>query len=918
MRPAFSLRALRVLSLVLLIGASPPAFCSDVATQAENLLQEGIRLSHNYQAERATIALDSAADLFLQINDTSKYVEAHARRLQSKFGFGYEEGIIEAAEQLLEDHASTIEKNHLLTALVYNAIGAGYVNSQSASTKGVGYLEKARRAVKLTSPYDSALAIEIEMNIAGAMYYNLEYEKCLNAYKALAAKVSPRTQQAAQIYRGMGNAYWGLNDLKKAGDSYAKSLKILKAIPDVSKLLIGRIYHAQGYIHLGMEDNQAAFESFTEASTYFVGHLPKVHPSLVWLYGDLGRAKAYMSQYEEALGYYQHAIKSNIFGYDENNYLVNPPLENVNDEFQHFMILKLKADALGRLFEQTQHTIYLEAMLSTYQLADNLMTDMRMLSSTEEDGANINMHAWPLYFEGFSNLLAAMTYTQNAALKELAHEYMDKIMYSQVHSSFIDQKAHMELNLPDGFLEAKDSLIQTIGDLKNEKLRMAKEKNDSISVITDQLFESSISYEEMMANIKHDHKAYFELQYGLPAVSIAEVQRELSHRKSASGIISFFTTDEKVCYEVFTADTVALGISVHHQDVVSLAARMREGILAFDDSLYSSAATALYKALLSEPMEVLRTSNAEIESLIIIPDLKFHLIPFEILIDEEDKFLSETYDISYHYSLSLFVGGKQEVRTDLQSRFIGVAPNFGLADTLTAPKLLAMRSSVGMEALPGAEQEVTGIARMMAGQSITRDKANESTMKKLMPDAGIIHFATHAMINEEKPEESYLQLDMLDSNGEDGRLHFFEIYNLKLNAQLVTLSACNTGAGRIREGEGVMSLSRAFAYAGVPATLVSLWPASDKSTPEIMQLFYENLRLGQDKSEALNNARKSYLATATGKARHPFYWGGFIVIGDDRPIEFDTTNTGAILGLLFLVAILPLVLVIKKKYLTLG
>ena len=128
---------------------------------------------------------------------------------------------------------------------------------------------------------------------------------------------------------------------------------------------------------------------------------------------------------------------------------------------------------------------------------------------------------------------------------------------------------------------------------------------------------------------------------------------------------------------------------------------------------------------------------------------------------------------------------------------------------------------------------------------------------------------------------------------------------------MVTLSACNTGFGKIKKGEGVMSLSRAFAYAGVPATVVSLWPASDKSTPQLMKYFYQNLHDGQSKDVALNNARKQYLETAQGKARHPFYWGGFVVIGDNSPISRRTNLLVWMIPILIIIILIGTVL--KKK-----
>ena len=187
--------------------------------------------------------------------------------------------------------------------------------------------------------------------------------------------------------------------------------------------------------------------------------------------------------------------------------------------------------------------------------------------------------------------------------------------------------------------------------------------------------------------------------------------------------------------------------------------------------------------------------------------------------------------------------------------------------------------------LPGALNEVNALSDILDNQAFINQEATETNFRKNAQDYGMIHLATHAIVDENSAESARLVFNLEADSTNDGYLYPHEIYNLELNAQLVTLSACNTGFGKIKKGEGVMSLSRAFAYAGVPATVVSLWPASDKSTPELMKYFYQNLTDGQAKDIALNNARKQYLSTATGKARHPFYWGGFVLIGDNTPIK---------------------------------
>ena len=126
---------------------------------------------------------------------------------------------------------------------------------------------------------------------------------------------------------------------------------------------------------------------------------------------------------------------------------------------------------------------------------------------------------------------------------------------------------------------------------------------------------------------------------------------------------------------------------------------------------------------------------------------------------------------------------------------------------------------------------------MFDGKFNFDDEASEENFKQLAPQYNVLHLATHAITNDLLPSYSKLLLSKNDLGKEDGILYAYELYNLRINADLVVLSACNTGYGKINQGEGVMSLSRGFAYAGCPNLVTSLWAASDQSSANIIKKF---------------------------------------------------------------------------------
>lgn len=304
------------------------------------------------------------------------------------------------------------------------------------------------------------------------------------------------------------------------------------------------------------------------------------------------------------------------------------------------------------------------------------------------------------------------------------------------------------------------------------------------------------------------------------------------------------------------------------------------------------------------------------KKLTIIPDGILNYIPFELLAldTSRDSMLMDRFSITYRNSFFQLMDEQSQGKVSKIYDLVSFAPDFGADNFLVSNDVVRGELS----SIPGAFDEVTAVSEMFKGKNFIKEAATETNFKNVAGEYGIIHLATHALVDDKDPKQSRMIFNMGNDTLNDGYLHVHEIAYMDLNAQMITLSACNTGFGQIKKGEGVMSLSRAFAYAGVPATVVSLWPASDKSTPQLMKYFYQNLKDGQAKDVALNNARKKYLETATGKARHPFYWGGFVLIGDNSPIEKKPSNLASLLAVLFFITILPLILVIKNKYLSLD
>lgn len=267
-----------------------------------------------------------------------------------------------------------------------------------------------------------------------------------------------------------------------------------------------------------------------------------------------------------------------------------------------------------------------------------------------------------------------------------------------------------------------------------------------------------------------------------------------------------------------------------------------------------------------------------------IADGFLNYLPFETLFNSKNKkFLVQQSTVSYDYNLSFFLFNKKsKIKIDSDA-LIAFAPNY------KNKELAKIRS--GLSDLRYAKEEANTISNLFDGTSFLNEKASKTNFFKTINQFGVYHFAMHSLLDESNINESCLVF----SNNE--KLYFSELYGLSFPAKMVVLSACDTGNGNLKSGEGIMSLSRALTYAGVQSSVYSLWQVPDKETSEIIVSFYKNLKDGQTKDEALANAKKEFLANNPMK-QHPFYWAGFVVNGDVSPIEsknFDWNIIGAIL-----------------------
>jgi CHAT domain-containing protein len=288
--------------------------------------------------------------------------------------------------------------------------------------------------------------------------------------------------------------------------------------------------------------------------------------------------------------------------------------------------------------------------------------------------------------------------------------------------------------------------------------------------------------------------------------------------------------------------------------------------------------TELYQILI-KPIEKYLPKNPE-EQIIFIPDGELFTIPFTALKSPQGKYLIENHTIRTASSIETLQKIAQQTRNN--------SP-FTEALVVGNPIMPKVRFAGGEELqtlspLPGTEDEAKAIAKMLNTQPLIGQDANETMVTKIMRNAKIIHLATHGFVAASCPESwtsPMLALTPTGSNEYDnGCLSESNIYELNLNAELVVLSACETGLGEIIS-DGVLGLSRPFIEAGVPSVVLSLWQVPDTATKDLMIEFYQNLNKNMDKAQALRQA----MLTTMKQHPDPVNWAGFTLVGNSSPIQ---------------------------------
>jgi len=731
---------------------------------------------------------------------------------------------------------------------------------------------------------------------------------------------------------------------------YAKSiLHLNKAIEVGDKDLgvdfteKGLIYMNLGMVYLEMGDFDRSLSNYLIANKLIGENIGKQGISYSSCLKDIGlnylrkkesesNLEKFLSQrkknIETSLDYFQKAIIAITPGFTSNNNEINPDAEDAIDKTRLLDVIKNKAEAYYLISQLEEKLGNKEASLQkmklaleSYDLSIKTIHLIRNGFQNQESRLFLSENEHPVYANAVKVAVRLYETTNELQYFEKGFGISERSRSADFQTMLREVQAKKVSGVPDSLLQKETDLKSEIAAYENfifnEKSSPAPDMK-KINPWKDKIFSLSQSYQQMISLFEKKYPTYYQYKYADPVVPVQKIQGSLERREA---FVEYFINDggKKSDGELYTFVITKQECKIIRRTINSELDETIDHFLQFikngdvlktrraDFVEYTKNALHLYK-LLIEPVEPSLIDYR----LVIVPDDKLSYLPFDAFLASSPDtskmdfrnldYLVHHHAISYTYSATLLYYYFQN-NYKYSNKIGAFAPDY------TDEPPTGGNEQDHFLPLPGAEAEITGITALIPGDQFIKGNARKQNFTQKAKNYDILHLAMHTILNDTLPLYSKMVFSA-DSAGKTERsLNTYEIYNLKLKADMVVLSGCNTGAGKLQKGEGVMSLARGFFYAGCPSIIMTLWNVEDISSSTIMIEFYRNLKNGFSKDEALRKAKVFYISGADPLKAHPYFWQGYVSIGKQTPLF--KTKAGYFVGLIIFVF---LAIVLEKWY----
>ncbi len=759
-------------------------------------------------------------------------------------------------------------------------------------------LNHLETALQIAKKLNNKADISNTLNNMGIIYKNIgNHDKALD-YLTQALEIDRDLGEDAYIaidlndigtiYRNMGLSSGNQEHFQKALEYFSEGLSLSRKISEVKNEIfvlnnigsvysdLGRHYDALKYFREGLDKARAAEEK--EAVSMMLNNMGIVHSN--------------QGNYEESTLYFQQAIDHAL-------------------EIRGGRILWEAYLELAHVYHKQGK---LQEALKYYQLSISSIEDVRSRIKLEELkasflGTDKRMEA---YYSLIDLLIKLHHQSGNQSYAEEAFNYLergkaraflDRLEISQVNiSQYINFKLQNQ----------EREIMKDISTIYNRLLDSGLTDEESTR-IQEQLREKEHELEALKREIRTKSPAYGQLKYP-EIITLKEARRLLS---PGEAFFEYCLSHDSSHLFVVSRDHLSVHTLPPRDKIQEIVKEYLKSLTDRTNHSFHGGFT-LYQNLIKPGLD------KNIDTIIIVPDDILNYLPFEALLQDNDAlhWLIEDYKIAYSPSISslreiikrrnqnghryskdwLAFGDPDFARLEDKDNGHDVFQNFTSSNAFNFFRLKYSGDEINQI------RSLFPAARVTA---FTREEASEERLKNHdLENYKIIHFATHSLIDDQRPIRSSVVLS-LNSGEEDGFLQAREIYNLKMHADLVVLSACQTALGRYIRGEGIDGLNRAFFYAGASSLLMSLWAVNDQATYQLMERFYTHLR---DSDSVRSALRKTKLELIQSEAlSHPYYWAGFVASGKTDQVVYPSPLRRYLLYGLAAAVIIAAFLIFRKR-----
>lgn len=803
-----------------------------------------------------------------KLDSTNQYIGTSYNILGTLFyNMGQYDKAIKYCEKCLSVYKKIDKIESKKIAVQYINLGVFY--STKKNYKKALIYHKYSLDILMQDPIpDKNYLLSTYINLGKVHRYKKEYKKAINYYKK-GIELFKKERKNSHYYICKSN----LAIVYQNTGNYFKTLEILNEIIRDYKNnnRKDRVFKHIGTTYYYMKEYEKALSYLNKSLELKKQRFKQKHPYLAKNNTALGDVYTALEDHSTALQYYQQSLVDLCLNFNDSTGISNPVLELISDKSELLIALRKKAATLAKM-EQTA------AALETYLLSIDLNETIGYQHSDLESRDFQYQETRAIYEKAMELAYRLYLENKNENYLETAFQIAERSKSSLLVQSLQDTEAHYIGGVPLDLIEKEKELTIEISFYEN---KLFKTKNEADKSKMEQaLFHKREDLDKLIRQLEKDYPKYYEEKYSRNEIRIEDIQHQQNENQA---FIQFFYGAD-ACY-IITIDkeTAKIVKQERNQD-------LEKNIATFLSSMnsnyhfehgeenyknYTSAAHYLYQQLIEPINSIIKEKQLSIS-----PDGILSYIPFEALLYEETNsmadyrkaaYLIKKHSIHYAFSAGLNYKNKQQ-KNNYATSFGGYAPDYGKGS---------------LQQLHWNGEEVNNAANIFNGNAYTGDRANKAHFMTHKNESQILHLAMHANADSINPMHSRL---LFGEKNDTESLYAYELCNMDISSELVVLSACETGAGQLINGEGVMSLARSFFYAGCPSVIMSQWQLDDRTSTEIMQAFYQYLNDGKNKSEALRLAKLDFIRKSGPIKANPIYWANIVAVGNPRPIKSGSTT----------------------------